>query len=258
MSLTGYQIGGALNTINQAQNMPAPIVPAIVGALGSIGSSLIGNRGRKRSERRARKFNLEMWHKQNRYNHPIEQMARLKDAGLNPNLIYGSSPGSAVGNAGQVAPGKAEDYQFANPAIPAFNAQLQSAQTLNTLEQAGLNKVNKQIKQRASNSLVEIEAHRAEQMKEQAFQEAIRSGILSKTQEDEINIIKANLKLLKAQGKSAEYKVEVDRLDAWIAKMYRMRPSDPFWLRSLAQIASILLPNQEIEGFYIPPIDPDF
>lgn len=44
---------------------------------------------------------LEMWNKGNAYNNPIEQMKRLKEAGLNPNLVYGN--GSAVGNsAGQL------------------------------------------------------------------------------------------------------------------------------------------------------------
>lgn len=33
--------------------------------------------------------NLEMWNLQNAYNSPAEQMKRFKDAGLNPNLIYG-------------------------------------------------------------------------------------------------------------------------------------------------------------------------
>lgn len=39
---------------------------------------------------------LEMWNLQNQYNSPEMQMRRLKSAGLNPNLIYGSS--SVVGN----------------------------------------------------------------------------------------------------------------------------------------------------------------
>lgn len=33
---------------------------------------------------------LEMWNKGNAYNSPLAQMERLKKAGLNPNLIYGS------------------------------------------------------------------------------------------------------------------------------------------------------------------------
>lgn len=40
---------------------------------------------------------LEMWNRQNEYNKPVNQMQRFKDAGLNPNLIYGQgSSGNAV------------------------------------------------------------------------------------------------------------------------------------------------------------------
>lgn len=39
-------------------------------------------------------FNRESWNMENEYNTPSAQMRRLKDAGLNPNLVYGS--GQAV------------------------------------------------------------------------------------------------------------------------------------------------------------------
>lgn len=42
---------------------------------------------------------LEQWRRSNQYNHPAEQMARLKSAGLNPMLAYGS--GSVSGNTTQ-------------------------------------------------------------------------------------------------------------------------------------------------------------
>lgn len=45
-------------------------------------------------------YNLQMWKLQNQYNSPLEQMARFKEAGLNPHLIY--SKGSA-GIAGDIA-----------------------------------------------------------------------------------------------------------------------------------------------------------
>lgn len=35
-------------------------------------------------------FNVDMWNRQNAYNDPSAQMARLRAAGLNPNLVYGS------------------------------------------------------------------------------------------------------------------------------------------------------------------------
>lgn len=43
-----------------------------------------------------RKNNIEFWNMQNAYNHPKMQMARLKEAGLNPLLVYGH--GSVAGN----------------------------------------------------------------------------------------------------------------------------------------------------------------
>lgn len=33
---------------------------------------------------------VDMWNRNNEYNSPIQQMQRLKEAGLNPNLVYGS------------------------------------------------------------------------------------------------------------------------------------------------------------------------
>lgn len=43
--------------------------------------------------------NLEMWKMQNEYNHPASQMARLKEAGINPRMLYGTGAASAVGQA---------------------------------------------------------------------------------------------------------------------------------------------------------------
>jgi hypothetical protein len=45
---------------------------------------------------------LEMWNRQNAYNDPAAQMKRLEEAGLNPNLVYGS--GSVAGNTGSSMP----------------------------------------------------------------------------------------------------------------------------------------------------------
>lgn len=60
----------------------------------------------------ARAYNLEMWHMSNQYNSPREQMARLKAAGLNPNLAYGS------GNVAGLSSGRAPEY--VKPDTPDF------------------------------------------------------------------------------------------------------------------------------------------
>lgn len=84
----------------------APLVGAalVTGGVGLV-NSLMGNA----SQRKANKQNIElqdkqfahdinMWKMQNAYNTPAAQMARFKDAGLNPHLMYGQgTPGNATG-----------------------------------------------------------------------------------------------------------------------------------------------------------------
>lgn len=60
--------------------------------------------------------NVEMWERQNAYNNPVSQMERLKNAGLNPNMVYGS--GSAAGNTSSQLPkynAPRVDYNYAPP-----------------------------------------------------------------------------------------------------------------------------------------------
>lgn len=95
----------------------ASLLGAGLGAVGNVASNLIGNSGSRRSQKRANRYNIEFWNMQNQYNHPAAQMQRLQEAGLNPNLIYGTSPTSATGNAGAIAPSKAAPYRFDNPVI---------------------------------------------------------------------------------------------------------------------------------------------
>lgn len=77
-----------------------PYVQAGSAASGGL-FSFIGAKKRRRHERdiasRAQQHNIDMWKMQAAYNHPTEQMARLKEAGLNPNLIYGEGAAGASG-----------------------------------------------------------------------------------------------------------------------------------------------------------------
>lgn len=83
---------------------------ALLTGAGSIATSVIGNIGSGRRQRKADAVNLANWHRQNEYNHPQQQMERLIKAGLNPNLIYGQGGGSQ--QVGDVAPSKAADYKM--------------------------------------------------------------------------------------------------------------------------------------------------
>lgn len=70
-------------------------------AFGLVGQG-IANKANRQAQSRDQLYNEKMWAKQNAYNHPTAQMSRLKEAGLNPHLIYGTSPSSAVGTAGEL------------------------------------------------------------------------------------------------------------------------------------------------------------
>lgn len=78
------------------------LLPAIIGAGSSLLGGLIGagsNASNNRANMELAKYqneaNLHLWNLQNAYNTPSAQMERLKAAGLNPNLIYGSGSSAA-------------------------------------------------------------------------------------------------------------------------------------------------------------------
>jgi len=67
------------------------IFNAIGGAIGGV-ASIIGqeraNKANKRMAEYQNQQNLQQWNRQNQYNSPSQQMQRLKEAGINPNMAY--------------------------------------------------------------------------------------------------------------------------------------------------------------------------
>nr|QJB21653.1 MAG: DNA pilot protein [Microvirus sp.] len=55
-------------------------------------------------QRMAYVTNLDMWNRTNAYNSPASQMQRLKEAGLNPNLIYGNINNTPATNSVKMEP----------------------------------------------------------------------------------------------------------------------------------------------------------
>lgn len=87
--------------------MPLPLIPLIAAAAPLLGGALSGiggasaQRNANRANQRMAEYqygrDLHMWNLQNAYNTPAAQMQRFKDAGLNPNMIYGQgNPGNAT------------------------------------------------------------------------------------------------------------------------------------------------------------------
>lgn len=94
----------------------------VTGGLSAIGNAITGGASARKQYQYQSKlmdkqnnFALSMYNMDNRYNSPVMQRARLEQAGLNPNLMYGNggiqntsggAPASASGQAPQVDYGK--------------------------------------------------------------------------------------------------------------------------------------------------------
>lgn len=93
------------------------VAPAIAAALVGGGASLLGNvfssifggnstsvankrtiEAQKYMQERQNEMNIENWKMQNEYNTPANQMKRLQEAGLNPNLVYGNGADTTAGS----------------------------------------------------------------------------------------------------------------------------------------------------------------
>jgi len=68
---------------------------ALLDTLGSLAGGWMSNSSNKKLARQEYKQNLKMWAAENEYNLPKNQMARYRDAGLNPMLIYGNGTSSS-------------------------------------------------------------------------------------------------------------------------------------------------------------------
>lgn len=106
--------------------MPFPIAAAapIIGAGISAISSIFTNWRNRQLANEQNQFNLNMWNAQNKYNTPAEQLARLKQAGINPNFM-GSS--ISAGNVAASASPSADLANQASPFTPEAGAQVASA-----------------------------------------------------------------------------------------------------------------------------------
>lgn len=89
--------------------MAAPVIAAALAAGGSILGQGINAYTQSRINKqniafareqysRQREDALADWHMQNQYNSPLAQMERLKEAGLNPHLVYGSGADATTKN----------------------------------------------------------------------------------------------------------------------------------------------------------------
>lgn len=119
--------------VNQGALSPevAALGAASINALGSLAVDAAKNKKQWKYQQRAmdkqQQLNLEAWNLQNAYNTPQAQMERLRQAGLNPNLIYGEGS-SAPNMAGPLDVPEVPARQAAGTKIPDLLAYYQIRQ----------------------------------------------------------------------------------------------------------------------------------
>ena len=151
----------------------------------AIGGGILQYSQNKKLADRQYKQQLDMWNKMNEYNAPVQQMARFKEAGLNPNLIYGQG---TPGNATQMAKyqEQATDFQGAadqvgDAASNYFDTRLKQGQIDNqlkdldvkeasiraTLAGAGSKEFDRQLKEDTRADMIRSSKAKADQAEQQ-------------------------------------------------------------------------------------------
>lgn len=129
------------------------IAPLIIAGGIAAASSLLGGVLASKGQSSANKtnmaiaqsqnqFNYDQWNRENEYNTPSSQLARLKEAGLNPNLIYGN--GQAVTTS--AASPRAQGTHVSNENVGIAGGMSSAAQMLlnSFMNQTEVNKLNAQ------------------------------------------------------------------------------------------------------------------
>lgn len=184
------------------------IISGVGSLLGGFGSSAMNNKAvqdtnkanmeiakyqsqwQQQENEKAYQRSLNMWNLQNEYNSPTQQMARIRAAGLNPNLVYGNGvTGNSSGSTPQYEPAK-----FNAPTMQAYRgwnlgisdavsqflayrtvkAQVDNMEAQNSLiRQQTATEATKQANIAASTSRSEFDLNMAKELKDVSVSSAI-------------------------------------------------------------------------------------
>lgn len=206
---------------------------SILSTAGSLFGNMIGNRGRKRAEARANAQNIKFWNMQNAYNTPAQQMQRFRDAGLNPNLIYGKG---TPGNAEQITGAKAPDYQMDNPLsditnfadIKAKDAQRNNlnSQTANVSMDTMIKAQNLRKSTKEADNLIKYSANMLEADLKKKNEDATISEInrytLDQTKTDKIMQELYKAKMLKQDARGSKYEADIKRRISNMSNLFNL------------------------------------
>ncbi len=204
--------GKILGTVGKTALKGAFPWAGAIGALGSLGSSILGNTGSFKRQKYADRQNMAFWQMQNKYNHPLEQMKRLQEAGLNPNLIYGQSVAGATGSSGAApSASKAAPYSIGNP-VPSAIQSIVGTQQKKLMEAQAINQIAGATKYGAETAKLKgLLSSQISQAESEAGMAKVKLDIQNATKESQIKQITKSAEL-------TELKVELQQVQTDLAK----------------------------------------
>lgn len=221
----------------------ATIAGGVIGGIGQV----LTNRSNRRIAREQREWDASQIDKQNLYNSPAEQMKRLIEAGLNPNLVYGS--GNVSGNQ-QSAAAKASTPKMENELAGLGQSITSLPMVLNQYQDFENKKVTHDlikenlIGQTIQNDLLRKKQPYAETLakytSEKAWQDAFRKSTDNQMlMERWLESYPSELKGMKAEGHKKVIELERSKLQYEMdsrLKPYNMTTADSIWARILTGI----------------------
>lgn len=240
----------------------------LVGAASSIigsGINFLSNNATNRSNAKLAKYqndwNLAQWKRENEYNLPINQMQRLREAGLNPNLVYGGGATTLSASSPKAERATMRPYTGWNLGGDSFvNAELgyQRLQKDNELADSQI-QVNNQQKLESAQRIAESAARKAGMDFDLGLKKDLRQTQLDTALEN-LNQVRNSNALSQKQQKMMDLEIElmplkksmtqkqIQQLDAAIANLRMntdlltfekdlnslgLRRGDPWYIRAV-------------------------
>lgn len=108
---------------------------SIVETVGGLVGTAMTNASNRSENKKAYERNLHMWNLENEYNHPVQQMARLKEANLNPNMVYNNGATTLSASTKSSSAPTIHPYQFnILDALNSYQDIKQKDATINNIE----------------------------------------------------------------------------------------------------------------------------
>ena len=117
----------------------------LINSITNVGLTSMTNAANEKAATTAYNRGIEQWNRENAYNSPTAQMERLKQAGLNPNLVYGGGATTLSAHSPGVPVAKVEGQKPIDFNLMGILQTAQNMRIAKDVSEAGINKTNAEI-----------------------------------------------------------------------------------------------------------------